>query len=383
MDSKLKFDDASPGANLESELHAPDHPSWQARTAAAVQGLRIVATQGYRSVPLWVRSVHAVTARPVPRDAGRVRRWFAARGIPDPGLIVRLLREASRADAVLLYGGERSDLIYLCIAAWLPWIRAPHLIMDAHWQPASTPLKRALQRLCLRLGLRLVAEVQVQVEGEVPIYARNFGLPKQLLSPLPWSSSLHGFDAHPQIPAPLRRGIVTGGMSYRDNGTLIEAARRTGVPLTIAIPPSPEQDEARRHAQGLPDVQVLDAWDDARFWPLVAHARAFALPMVGGLQRANGVQTYLTAMALGQVVAVTRSVVSEYYIEDGVNGFLVPAGDVQAWCDVLNRIESLSLDERARIEAAALHTGRRTFSETRRIVSTLERAAAAARQWRR
>jgi hypothetical protein len=33
---------------------------------------------------------------------------------------------------VLLNGGERVDLVYLALAGLAPWIRAPHLIFDAH-----------------------------------------------------------------------------------------------------------------------------------------------------------------------------------------------------------------------------------------------------------
>lgn len=360
---------------------ASDDPFWARRAERACRGLTIIATQGYRSSPLWTQEVVPVTAR-LPSGPAWWQRWCRRVDIPDPGLILRLLARARQADVVLLYGGDRADLIYLCLAGWVPWIRAPHLVVDAHWQPAGTSWKRALQRLCLRLGRRLLAEVQIHSDEERDLYARHFGLDFRLLRPLAWSSSLRGYPVV-ESPATARRGIVTGGLSYRDYATLISAARIGGWSLHVGIPPSAQAHEVAALAAGATGITQGADWGNTAFWQRVANAEIFVLCVEPGLQRCAGDPTVLTAMALGAIVVATNSLTSRLYIRHGVNGFIVPEGDVAAWVSTIEHVLQIPSADKDRIRAVARDDGRRVFSEERRLVATLDRASQAAHRWKR
>jgi hypothetical protein len=68
-----------------------------------------------------------------------------------------------------------------------------------------------VQRWLLRLGDRVLHEVQPHSQVEVELYHARFGIPRHKLRPLPWSTSLTGYS--------LIRGrqngcdVVSGGSS--------------------------------------------------------------------------------------------------------------------------------------------------------------------------
>lgn len=342
------------------------------RAAAATRGLRLLSTLPFGKVPFWREAVQDLSPRP-----GRTPRWLQRLGLLDPARIGSLLREAPRADAVLINGGERSDLIYLALAGLLPWIRTPHLIVDAHWQPGAGRLHRAVQRAILRAGRRLLAEVQIHSPEEIEPYARHFGLPREVLKPLPWSTSLTGYDLRRRVEN--GEAIVSGGHSYRDYATLLAAVQGRPWPLRIGLPPSPVTQAVRAQAAGLPNVQIVSDWTFQDYWQQVADSRVFAMPIVPGLQRCTADQTLLNAMALGTIVVATDALSSRLYIRHGETGFLVPEGDVQAWQRQLQAVFELPREQAQHIRDAAQREARTTFGEEERLARTLGRAALAAR----
>lgn len=348
-----------------------------ARAATAVGSLRLLSTLPFNKVEFWRRSVTSVEASARSSGSFLGRAWRRI-GVPDASVITRLWRLAPRADAVLLNGGERADLVYLALAGLTPWIRAPHVIVDAHWQPGESLALRATQRLILRLGRRLLADVQIHSPEEIALYERNFGIPRRLLKPLPWSTSLQGY----RIARRSTQGdsVVTGGHSYRDYPTLLAAVAGQPWKLRIGLPASPVTARVREVAAGLPNVEVVSDWTFEQYWQEVADSRAFAMPIVAGLQRCTADQTILNAMALGTIVVATDAISSRLYIRHGQTGFLVPEGDPKAWRDALARVHALPAANAQRIRDAAQREATTTFSEEERLLKTLERAALAVRE---
>ncbi|MCK6427160.1 MAG: glycosyltransferase [Burkholderiaceae bacterium] len=342
------------------------------RAAAATRGLRLLSTLPFGKVPFWTAAVQDISPRP-----GGTPRWLQRLGLLDPARIGTLLRQAPRADAVLINGGERTDLLYLALAGLLPWIRTPHLIVDAHWQPGAGRLHRALQRAILRAGRRLLAEVQIHSPEEIEPYARHFGLPRSVLRPLPWSTSLTGYDIRRRSVQ--GEAIVSGGHSYRDYTTLLAAVRETGWPVRIGLPASPVTQAVRAQAADLPNVQIVSDWSFQDYWQQVADSRVFAMPIVPGLQRCTADQTLLNAMALGTIVVATDALSSRLYIRHGETGFLVPEGDPAAWRRQLQAVFELPQEQAQRIRDAAQRAATTTFGEEERLAQTLERAARVAR----
>lgn len=351
----------------------------EARAASAVGRLRVISTLPFCKVGFWRDSVTSVEAN-AHSKGGILGRVWRRLGVPDPTVISRLLRLAPRADVVLINGGERADLFYLALAGLMPWIRAPHLIVDAHWQPGETKLLRALQRVILRLGRRLLAEVQIHSPEEIALYERNFGIPRHLLKPLPWSTSLQGYRIRRQAGA--SDAIVTGGHSYRDYETLLAAVSGQPWNVRIGLPASPVTAQVREAAAALPNVNVVSNWTFDQYWQQVADSRVFAMPIVAGLQRCTADQTILNAMALGTIVVATDALSSRLYIRHGQTGFLVAEGDPLAWRETLNHVYALPEVEAQRIRDAACLEASTTFSEEERLLRTLERAAMAARDRR-
>ena len=325
-----------------------------------------------------MQSVETIAAR-----AGGGVGWFgracARIGLADPSLIGRLLLRARSADAVLINGGERTDLFYVAVAGLLPWIRTPHVIVDAHWQPGASHAHRWMQRTLLRMGRRLIAEVQIHSPEEIELYQRNFGLPREVLRPLPWSTSLTGYDIR-RSPGP-GDAIVTGGHSYRDYPLLLKALEGQDWPVRIGLPMSPFAQQIMHAAAGLPHVRVCTGWTMHEYWQEVADSRLFAMPIVAGLERCTADQTILNAMSLGTIVVATNTLSSRLYVEHGVSGFLVPEGDAVAWRETLRHVLSLPEEQARRIRDAAQQRVRERFTEDERLARTLERTAAVARAW--
>lgn len=173
---------------------------------------------------------------------------------------------------------------------------------------------------------------------------------------------------------------MTGGHSYRDYATLLAAVAGQPWPVRVGLPASPVTARVREAAAALPNVEVVSDWTYEQYWQQVADSRAFAMPIVPGLQRCTADQTILNAMALGTIVVATDALSSRLYIRHGQTGFLVPEGDPRAWRETLSHVHELPQAEAQRIRDAAKLEASTTFSEEERLLKTLERAAAAARE---
>jgi glycosyltransferase involved in cell wall biosynthesis len=94
------------------------------------------------------------------------------------------------------------------------------------------------------------------------------------------------------------------------------------------------------------------------------------VPMAGGLLHSGGQQTFLNSMWMGKPTIVTDPEGACDYIEDGVDGVLVPAGDAPALraaiLELLDHPELASqIGERARLKARSGHS---TDDHFRRIL---------------
>ena len=339
---------------------------------------RLLSTLPFHKSARWTAAVETIAPRGQRPDSAW-RRLCARVGIPDPSVAWRLLRRAGSADAVLINGGERADFVYLAVAGLCPWISAPHLVVDAHWQPGRRAWHRFAQRACLRLGRRLLAEVQPHSQEEIPLYESVFGIPRAVVRPLPWSTSLTGYSI--RRTADRGEAIVTGGHSYRDYATLLEAVRGQPWTLRIGLPPSHVSSDVAAKAASMPNVAVVSDWSFTDYWQAVADSLVFAMPITPGLKRCTADQTICNAMALGAIVVATDAMSSRIYIDHGRTGFLVPEGDVEAWRRTLAHASALAPSEAQRIREAAMHDAATRFSEDERIRETLRRAHQAAAEW--
>jgi glycosyltransferase involved in cell wall biosynthesis len=349
---------------IDAQLQA--QRQWIDSVEAQAARLRILSTLPYRKVPFWVRVVDTVAAR-----RGRLGGLLRRAGITDLTLIFRLLVRAHRYDLVLLTGGERVDMVYAAVASLCPWVRTPHVIVDAHWQRADG-LAHRLQRLLLAASRRLVVQVQPHSVEEVSLYATHFGIPPQRQWTVPWSTSLLGYD----LPEPSddEAFILTGGFSFRDYDLFIEAAGRAGVPVKIGVPAAQVDDAFRAIVKRHPNVTLHTDWSNAQYLEQMARCRVFAMPIQQGLSRSTGDQALLNAMYFGKVVVASDSIGPRIYLRDGENGFLVREASVDAWVRAL--LSAFTLDRAAyrRLGAHAAFDARVHFNEPLRLARILEAA---------
>jgi glycosyltransferase involved in cell wall biosynthesis len=337
---------------------------------AVCRKLRVLSTVPATKSAFWLDSVETVfTARNGLSDlTERI-------GIPDLSVILKLLVMARHYDLVLLTGGERADILYLALAGLMPWIRTPHVITDAHWQK-SEGIAYFFQRLLLRLGRRLTVQVQPHSTEEIALYHELFGVPRETLHAVPWSTTLTGHDVSDARPDE-RGDVLTGGTSFRDYETLFAGLRGLDLRLDVGLPNDPTSEEVIRLARDLPNVVFHHDWSNAQFIRKMAGCRAFALPIVPGLTRCTADQSILNAMYFGRIVVATDSIGSRAYIRHGVNGFLVPERSPAAWAETLQMVRRLDDARYRAIGERAAHDARVRFSESLRLIRTLESALAA------
>jgi glycosyltransferase involved in cell wall biosynthesis len=335
-----------------------------ARLRASCKPYKILSTLPYTKVDFWTE---VVTTIPYRRNF--LSRWTSRLGIPDLTVPIRLLRHAPRADVVLLAGGERGDVLYAALAGLLPWIRTPHIIVDAHWQK-DEGVAYLLQKLLLRLGNRLIVEVQPHSEEEIAIYHAVFAVPRSKLRAIPWSTSLLGYTVEP------RKGdfILTGGMSFRDYPTFFAAIQQLPFPVKVGLPANVSLKETMPGHAASPHLTIHTNWSNADYIAQTAQCRVFAMPIQPGLTRCTADQTILNAMGLGKVVVATDSIGSRAYITHGVNGFLVPESSVQDWVKTLTEVYQLSDREYERIGQQAAYDAKVRYNERLRLARILQSA---------
>lgn len=344
---------------MQTNLHVDEDRQREAQTAKLMtdcRALRILSTLPYTKIALWNQCVQTLAP-----TSSSVK------------TILALLGRAPRQDLVLLTGGERSDLLYLALAALLPWVRTPHVVVDAHWQKAPG-FGYLLQRALLRVARRLTAQVQPHSLEEEDIYHEVFGIPRQVLRAVPWSTSLTGHDVSPARADEAGDFVLTGGLSFRDYAPLFQVMAHSNLTLRVGVPASSEIHVLMKRWSAVYNIKFHTDWSNAKFIRQMAGCSFFVIPIIEGLTRSTADQTILNAMFFGKIVIATNSIGPRIYIRDGINGFLVPRNTPEAWQEAFARVAALSESARLSMENNARYTARVEFNEEKRMACTLSTA---------
>lgn len=219
---------------------------------------------------------------------------------------------------VVLGGGARVDLFYLILQRLWPLHRKPVVKIDCLWYQ-SPPLKQLLKRSLFTWLDKAVSKYVVWASREIADYSRIFQLPAEKFRFIPYHMTID------LSRFPRGRGehyIFSGGNFARDYATLAEAVR--GLPVNVVIACS---NSAALNGISFPDNVKVVGVNHEQFMNLMAASSINVVPLRQGLLHSGGQQTFLNAMALGKPVIVTDPEGARDYIEDGVDGLLVPAGD--------------------------------------------------------
>lgn len=255
----------------------------------------------------WNRVSHEPGAQKV-RRRGLLGDFFEA---------VALFLKRREFSVVVLGGGARTDLFYLILHRLCPFGGRPVVKLDCLWYEAK-PFKQFLKGILFRWLDKGVSRYVVWAQREMADYSRVFRLPREKFCFVPYHTTIEADNYQPM------RGnyIFSGGNFARDYATLALAVRGLDVRVIIAC-------SNREAVEGInfpPNARVVGV-DHQRFMELMAGSYINVVCLRKGLLHSGGQQTFLNAMALGKPVIVTDPEGARGYVEDGVDGLLVPPGD--------------------------------------------------------
>lgn len=233
------------------------------------------------------------------------------------------------------------------------WLRPPRIVLLGSVE-RTVPWFIHARRIGALRGAKLVVTNQLHLSSDqldqverVIVYARAQAATlgeKGAFVPLPADGDL-GAAKHESSPDTY---VFSGGGAGRDFATLVQAVRGTSIPLeVIAFRPEDVPDP--------PDnVRVRGPMAQSRFLERLGGARVVVVPLESA-ESPHGQSLLVQALALGKPVVATRAVGTTDYVEDGENGLLVTARDVEALRAALLRLRD---DEglRNRLASAATAT---------------------------
>lgn len=163
--------------------------------------------------------------------------------------------------------------------------------------------------------------------------------------------------------------VLSVGREQRDYETLIEALRPLRIPAVIV--PGSTWSHRASSTLSVPDhIEIREGLSYPALRDLYRGARVVAVPVHEGTVYAAGVNGILEAMACARPVVASDTPGLSGYVEDGVNGRRVPAGDPGALRTVIGEM----WEDRAGAERMA-HEGRETVVRGRTIEHFADRVA--------
>src|SRR5205085_3594277 len=177
------------------------------------------------------------------------------------------------------------------------------------------------KRWLLRLSMRSTSACAVWSNYQARNAEDLLGTTGPAFLRIPYKANHSQSPRDPQLPA--GDYVFSGGNTERDYRTLFAAVE--GLPIRVIVSCT-----ASEVLQGLtiPANVIVVAAREPSFRRLMAGARMVVLCIKPGLLRGAGEATFLNAMWHGRPVVVADDGSASEYLDDGVNGFVLAAGDV-------------------------------------------------------
>jgi glycosyltransferase involved in cell wall biosynthesis len=197
-----------------------------------------------------------------------------------------------------------------------------------------------------RFALRSVNHITCVSYQEIEYYSKLLNFPASQCDRIqgPWY-------AHPYEEQTESTGeyIFSAGRSHRDYGTLFRAVSNSQIPVIVNA-----RDFNVKGLDKPSNVTINPFLPYQDFVPLVEQAKLIVLPLYEA-KHASGETFLVQTLAAGKPVVVTRTYSTEEIIVDGVNGLLVPPGDVGAMQTAIKFLldhpeKAKAIGKRARID---------------------------------
>jgi glycosyltransferase involved in cell wall biosynthesis len=237
-------------------------------------------------------------------------------------------------DVVLAWEGK-NGLALACLRALLRR-RWPKLVIAGYSHRGLATVFPWLIRFAMRYVDRVIVFTHWEAERLPPILGMEPA--RVVFCPL---GSYDVQKVKPSIRLPFEY-IYSGGRSYRDYRTLVQAMKEIACPLILNAAPGD-----MRRIPGRSNVLRYGMVSLETYWNLMNGSLFVVIPMRAVCFSA-GLIAILNAMAAGKAIIATRIPASEDYIEDGETGLLVTAGSVSELHDAIAFLLE-NPDERARL----------------------------------
>jgi glycosyltransferase involved in cell wall biosynthesis len=240
---------------------------------------------------------------------------------------LKLLIHEGDYDAVVtgdLRAGQILGFLRTVLRSRRPVHVQTEITLDRESDSVLWKLKQGFQRLAFASTDLLVTSAL----GEVDIYSRRLGIPRERFRFVPF---------HTNVVNPGRVGEEHGyafsaGRSGRDYEALARAMQGLDVDLVVL------GDAASLEGVTFPSrTTVLVDQPYERYIELLHGCDFVVVPLID-LPRSTGQVVILEAMAIGKPVIVTETVGTVDYVESGENGLLVPPGDAEALATAIRRL---------------------------------------------
>lgn len=263
--------------------------------------------------------------------------WWGERlrVLPSPGhgtvaslrIAVRALWEVRRFDG-FISANVRTSLVIGLMKRLLGRRRPALVLTELRLDDARPDMAWRAKRALQRVGYGAADAFCVSSRREARLYAERLRLPLERFHFVPWHTNVLEPAFHP----PAGAAFLAAGRTGRDWMTLAAAAEGLPVPITVICAAA---DAARVHFPA--NVTVHTDVPYATYRELLLGAAGVIVPLEEH-QYSSGQVVVLEAMALGKAVIAPRVLGTEDYIDDGVDGLLVPPGDAAALRGAIARL---------------------------------------------
>jgi hypothetical protein len=257
-----------------------------------------------------------------------------------PSIVGRLSAESRHYEAMVL-NGDGAPASELVAAAMIARRRDPPCVIfaDCAWGPSAT---RIVDRATIRLIDGPHVHYCVHSREQKSCFPEVWWVPEERVHVTPYYHTL----SVEELAAPTRRDgwVFSGGHSYRDFTTVIDAAAGIDAPVVIGGQIS-AADRKR-----LPANVRAELLPHEEFVSLLRRSSVVVVSLEQ-TSRSAGEQTYLNAMAMGKPVIVTDTMGVREYVDDGDTGLIVPPADARALTAALEWV--LDRQNAAEVEAMA------------------------------
>ena len=174
----------------------------------------------------------------------------------------------------------------------------------------------------IRFAMRSIDHITCLSQREIDYYSQVLNYPIEQCSKL--QGPYVGFPGLSNVQDKSGEYIFSAGRSHRDYVTLVEAMR--GLPIELIINARPFNIKGLKPPHNV-TINPFLPYED--FLGLMAGAKFIILPLFHA-RHASGETFMAQAMSAAKAVIASETYSTGEMIEHGVNGMLVPPGDIQA-----------------------------------------------------